>query len=103
MPLLTVTDPASGTSPVAVEAGHSLMEGLKDAGVDIAAICGGACSCATCHVHLEGDWAARLPPPDAAEQELLADLPDYQPGRSRLSCQIMVDAAMDGMALTLVP
>ncbi len=103
MPVVSVTDPHAGTSRVTLEAGGSLMDGLKDAGVDIAAICGGACSCGTCHVHVAPEWRSALPPAQDAERELLCELADYQPDRSRLACQIPVTDALDGLMVGLVP
>ncbi|MFV3075559.1 2Fe-2S iron-sulfur cluster-binding protein [Niveispirillum fermenti] len=103
MPTVTVTTPHEGTRRVELQTGTSLMEGLKDAGIDIAAICGGACSCATCHVHLDPARMADLPPAGPEEQELLGDLDDYRPDRSRLSCQIPVTDALDGLSLSLAP
>lgn len=101
MPTVTVTTPHGGSGRVALQTGTSLMEGLKDAGIDIAAICGGACSCATCHVHVDPARMADLPPAGPEERELLGELDAYQPDRSRLSCQVAVTDALDGLSLSL--
>ncbi|WP_321392545.1 2Fe-2S iron-sulfur cluster-binding protein [Emcibacter sp.] len=78
-----------------------LMDALRDAGIDgIDAICGGACSCATCHVRLSDDWYKKLPVNDGNEEELLADS-DHRTGTSRLSCQIQLSEELDGLRLQI--
>lgn len=101
MPTVTVTIPQGGSSQVELQSGTSLMEGLKDAGIDIAAICGGVCSCATCHVYVDPARMADLPPAGPEERDLLGELDDYRPDRSRLSCQVGVTDALDGLSLQL--
>ena len=87
--------------PVAVEPGTSVMRGAIDHGLPgIVAECGGELTCATCHVHVDDAWATRLPPPGLAERELLEMVEDYRPS-SRLSCQIIVDEALDGLVVTI--
>ena len=67
------------------------MEVIRDAGIDeLLALCGGCCSCATCHVHVDPDFAARLPPMSEDENDLL-DSSDDRDETSRLSCQIPFD------------
>jgi 2Fe-2S ferredoxin len=68
----------------------------------VAAICGGMCSCATCHVYVDPDWRDRLPAPMADERELLSDLAHYDDG-SRLSCQIEFTPQLDGLRVTIAP
>ncbi len=79
------------------------METLRDAGIDeIMAICGGGCSCATCHVYVaDEDWA-RLSPASSEEAELL-EFSEHPSERSRLSCQIRMSDALDGLHLTIAP
>lgn len=96
-----VTDRDGATRAISVEASGSLMQALKDEGLDVPAICGGCCSCATCHVVLEPDWAAKVGPATGGEAELLADNPGNHPGRSRLSCQVPLSPGLDGLRLTL--
>jgi len=75
------------------------METAVDNGVSgVVADCGGACSCATCHVYIDPDWVARLPEPGESEQELLEFAVDLK-DNSRLSCQIEVTEEMDGMVV----
>ena len=83
--------------------GHSLMETIRAAGIDeLLALCGGCCSCATCHVQVDPAFADRLPPMSEDENDLL-DTSDARTGASRLSCQVPIAAALDGMAVTIAP
>ncbi|HUO90103.1 MAG TPA: 2Fe-2S iron-sulfur cluster-binding protein [Rhizomicrobium sp.] len=83
--------------------GWSVMEILRDAGLPIAAECGGACACATCHVYVENGWYDKLSPPSDAEIDMLDMALAVEPGRSRLSCQIVCADALDGIKVTLAP
>jgi len=81
--------------------GISLMEIAKrHAIVGIIAQCGGACACATCHVYVDAAWMARLPPPEDMEVGMLESASQPHAG-SRLSCQITVTAALDGLRVTV--
>ena len=81
--------------------GLSVMENLRDNGVDeILALCGGCCSCATCHVHVDPAFADRLPPMSEDENDLLDSTIDRD-GNSRLSCQIPFTDALDGIRVTV--
>lgn len=83
--------------------GLSLMEALRDAGVtDILALCGGSCSCGTCHVHVDGAWRDVVSPPGANEAELLSLSPHVSEA-SRLSCQITVAPALHGLRVRIAP
>ena len=83
--------------------GLSVMEMIRDAGVDeLLALCGGCCSCATCHVYVDKDFVERLPPMTDDENDLL-DSSDHRSGSSRLSCQITFDPALDGLRVTIAP
>ena len=85
------------------EGGYTLMEVLRDSGVDeIQAICGGMCSCATCHVYIDPGFETALPEISNDEDDLL-DSSDYRTERSRLSCQIRLSEALDGLAVTVAP
>jgi len=89
---------ASGQD-IDIEPGISVMEGAVRAGVDgIDADCGGAVSCATCHVHVAPEWMGRLAPPDAEEREML-EVATGVDETSRLSCQIRVAADLAGLVL----
>jgi 2Fe-2S ferredoxin len=88
--------------PVQAEAGLSLMEAIRDNGFDeLLALCGGCCSCATCHVYVE-EGQGHLPPLSADENDLL-DSSDHRNGRSRLSCQIPLTPALEGLRVTIAP
>ena len=79
--------------------GLSLMECARRAGVPgIVAECGGACSCATCHVHVDPDWSARVGEASGAERDMLEFADDVRPV-SRLSCQIKVTPDLDGLTV----
>ena len=83
------------------EAGLSVMEVIRDGGIDeILALCGGCCSCATCHIHVDPDFAGAMPPMSEDENDLLdstADRDEY----SRLSCQIPFGDALDGLKVRI--
>lgn len=83
------------------EAGLSLMEVIRDGGIDeILALCGGCCSCATCHIHVDPEFAAKLPPMSEDENDLLDSSSDRDE-TSRLSCQIPFSDALDGMKVRI--
>ncbi|QBY01257.1 2Fe-2S iron-sulfur cluster binding domain-containing protein [Rhodophyticola sp. CCM32] len=104
MPMIHATDRQGQTHDIMANEGASLMETLRDkGGLDIAAICGGMCACATCHVHVAPDWMDKLPEAEPDETELVEFSPAYEEARSRLSCQIPVTEALDGLTLTLAP
>ncbi len=80
--------------------GWRVMEIIRDHGLPIKAECGGACACATCHVYVNDNWAAKIPAMRADEDAML-DEAFYLEDGSRLSCQIILDKSMDGLRLTL--
>ena len=82
--------------------GDSLMEVLREHEWGVAAICGGLCSCGTCHVYLEADWLDRFQQADPDEQDLL-DVFDSTKENSRLSCQLHLQAGHDGLGLSIAP
>jgi len=82
--------------------GWTLMEILRDGGLEIAAECGGACACATCHVYVEEGWYEKLPPPEDAEVDMLDMALAVQPN-SRLSCQLTCSEELDGITVTVAP
>jgi ferredoxin len=79
-----------------------LMELLREEDWGVAALCGGMCSCATCHVFVESDWLDSFPPKDSDEEELLEVL-DHFEANSRLSCQLRISADHDGLSVRLAP
>ncbi len=92
----------NGTShTVEIAEGWSLMEGaVKQLVPGIDADCGGACACATCQVYVDDTWMAKLPPKGEMEETMLDFAPDRRKG-SRLSCQVRMTAALDGIVLKL--
>lgn len=79
------------------------MEVIRDVGVDeLLALCGGCCSCATCHVYVAEDWLAKIGEISADENDLL-DSSDHRNEASRLSCQIIMNNALDGLEVTIAP
>jgi 2Fe-2S ferredoxin len=82
--------------------GWSVMEILRDAGLPIAAECGGACACATCHVYVGDGWFGKLPPRSDAEIDMLDMALAVEPN-SRLSCQIVCKPELDGITVTIAP
>ncbi len=83
--------------------GLSVMEILRDGGIDeVLALCGGCCSCATCHVYVDADDAARAGAASPDEADLL-DSSDHRTPGSRLSCQIAFTDALDGLRVTVAP
>ncbi|MGZ5131695.1 MAG: 2Fe-2S iron-sulfur cluster-binding protein [Caldimonas sp.] len=83
-------------------AGQSLMRAAVEAGIDgIKADCGGVMSCATCHVIVAEEWAARLPPPSSDELAMLEMTAAPRRPSSRLSCQIVLGEALDGLTAGL--
>lgn len=82
--------------------GQSVMEAARDYGIQgIRADCGGACSCSTCHVYVAPEWIGRLPAKAPMEEDMLEFALEPDPERSRLSCQVEVTEAMDGLELYL--
>lgn len=84
---------------VNVDNGYSVMEGAINNNIDgIVAECGGACACATCHAYVEEGWAEKLPPMDDMEDSML-DAAYERQDNSRLTCQIEVSDALDGLVV----
>jgi 2Fe-2S ferredoxin len=103
MPKLVVVNRAGEEKTVEASAGLSVMEAIRDNGFDeLLALCGGCCSCATCHVHVDVDWAEKLPAMSEDENDLL-DSSDHRGATSRLSCQLHMTADLDGLKVTIAP
>ncbi|NBB96786.1 MAG: 2Fe-2S iron-sulfur cluster binding domain-containing protein [Alphaproteobacteria bacterium] len=83
---------------VEVANGLTVMEGARDNGIPgIEADCGGACACSTCHVYVDPAWVDSLPGKDAMEEDMLDFAFQPDPKRSRLTCQLKVSDAIDGL------
>jgi 2Fe-2S ferredoxin len=103
MPKLVVVSRDGSERAVEGEVGLSVMEVIRENGFDeLLALCGGCCSCATCHVHVDADWQASLPPMSEDENDLL-ESSDHRDETSRLSCQIPFTAELDGLRVTIAP
>lgn len=101
MAKITVITREGESRDVEAEDGLSLMEVIRDNGFDeLLALCGGCCSCATCHVHIDPAYADKLDPMGEDENDLL-DSTDHRDERSRLSCQIPVSDDLDGLIVTI--
>jgi ferredoxin, 2Fe-2S len=103
MTKITVISRDGTSRDVDAENGLSLMEVIRDNGFDeLLALCGGCCSCATCHVQIDPAFTAQLTPMGEDENDLL-DSTDHRNENSRLSCQIPVNDALDGLIVTIAP
>ena len=98
---ILVVDRDGAEHRLPAEEGWRAMEVIRDWGLDIKAECGGALACATCHVHVDPAWAARLAPPSDEEIDMLDGAFDVTEA-SRLSCQILLSPALDGLRLRMV-
>lgn len=101
MARMTVVDRDGKEHAIDAKPGIKLMEILRELDYGVAAICGGLCSCATCHIYVDEAWVDRLPQKQSDEQDLLTELADYRPATSRLSCQVDFTAALDGLKVTI--
>ncbi len=100
---ISVTRRDDGQSSISVEPGGTLMEALRDNGIDdILAICGGCCACATCHVYIE-DGRDELKAPASEDENDLLDTSEYRQEQSRLSCQITLTPEDDGLKVRVAP
>lgn len=103
MPQLTVANRQGEVVQIDAQQGLSVMEIIRNAGVDeMLALCGGCNSCATCHVYVEERFSAHLPALTDDERELL-DGSEHRRSDSRLSCQLVMSDALNGMRVTIAP
>ena len=88
---------------IETDGGLTVMESLRAKNIgDIQAICGGNCACGTCHVYVEPAFSEALPPISEQEDALL-DSSYYRTEHSRLSCQLIMSADLDGISVTVAP
>ena len=99
---ISVKDLDGQVHEVQVREGDSLMEALREHEWGVPAICGGLCSCGTCHVYLDPEWTDKFMQADSDEQDLLEVFNTTQP-TSRLSCQLQLRADHDGLKLSIAP
>jgi ferredoxin, 2Fe-2S len=102
MPLVRVIDRDGSERELDAPSGATLMEPLRDMDEGVAAICGGMCSCATCHVYVDAEWVPKLPAPMSDESDMLGDLISRREN-SRLSCQVLLNDALSGLKVTIAP
>ncbi|MEZ5566505.1 MAG: 2Fe-2S iron-sulfur cluster-binding protein [Gammaproteobacteria bacterium] len=103
MPKIHVIDRAGNTHTVEVDNGLTVMEPLRELDDGVEALCGGMCSCATCHVFVAPEWFDKLPHRHSDELELLESTENFRAGESRLSCQLKVTDSIDGIQVTVAP
>ncbi len=100
---IKVTDTQGESRDIDAESGVSLMEAIRENEFDdLQAICGGCCSCCTCHVHVEDGGYDVLPAIEEDEEYLLEDSESFVKEKSRLSCQVEVSADMEGLSVTII-
>ncbi len=80
--------------------GWRVMEIIREHGLPIEGLCGGACACATCHVYVDSNWQAKLHEPRDDEDAMLDEVPTVS-ANSRLSCQLIYSEDLDGLTVTL--
>src|SRR5215213_3315762 len=101
MAKITFIDASGSSRTVDAETGSTVMENaIRNDVPGIEAECGGACACATCHVYVDETWRAQTGEPEPMEQDMLDFAYDVRPN-SRLSCQIRVTDALDGLTVTI--
>ncbi|MEV5034298.1 2Fe-2S iron-sulfur cluster-binding protein [Sphingobium sp. LMC3-1-1.1] len=103
MAKLIVVNRAGEEQTVEADSGLSVMEIIRDNGFDeLLALCGGCCSCATCHVFVDPAFTDSLPAISEDENDLL-DSSDHRNETSRLSCQLQFNDSLDGLRVTIAP
>jgi 2Fe-2S ferredoxin len=103
MATIYVTDREGNEHVLEVATGLSIMEPLREIDDGVEALCGGMCSCATCHVYIDPEWSPRLSERGDDELELLEDTECFKNQESRLSCQIAMTEELDGLRITVAP
>ena len=102
MSKIFVTDREENTYELKAETGLTLMEIIRDAGLDIEAACGGCCACATCHLYIDKDWIEKIPKIEIDEESMLDQAFNVE-DNSRLGCQIEFNDGLDGIKVELAP
>lgn len=98
MPKITYVTYDEVEFTVDVAVGKTVMEGARDNNIPgIDADCGGACACSTCHVYVEESWIERLPSKSETESEMLEFAHEPDESTSRLTCQLTVSDALEGL------
>ncbi len=103
MAKVIVTNRSGATEEIEIRPNITLMQTITDAGIDdLLALCGGVCSCATCHVHVDDSFVSRLPT-ISDDEDCLLDGSSHRRDNSRLSCQIRMSLDLDGLRVTIAP
>ena len=100
--MIKVKDREGNIHELRADTGSTIMEIIRDAGLDIEAACGGCCACATCHLYITNDKIEKLKAIDGDEESMLDQAFEVEKS-SRLGCQIEYIDEMDGMEITLAP
>lgn len=102
MPVIHLISHEGQRTELSVPEGHTVMQAAVAAGVrGIVGECGGSAMCATCHVYIDPAWLDKVTPPLSNELEMLECTSSQRRPESRLSCQVKVHAALDGLVLRL--
>ena len=102
MTKLTVKDREGNVQELSADIGLTLMEIIRDAGMDIEAACGGCCACATCHLYVDKEWLLKLAEREGDEESMLDQAFNVK-DNSRLGCQIEFNQDLDGVIVELAP
>jgi 2Fe-2S ferredoxin len=104
MPKITYVLLDGNRREIDATAGVSIMEtAIKNNVTGIDAECGGCLSCATCHVYVDTAWSEKVPPPGEDEADMLGFVAAERMPTSRLSCQVVLDASLDGIVVHIPP
>ena len=102
MTKIIVKDREGNVQELSANIGLTLMEIIRDAGIDIEAACGGCCACATCHLYVDKDWFSKLSAKEDDEESMLDQTFNIK-DNSRLGCQIEFNEGLDGIKVELAP
>ena len=102
MTKIIVKDREGNIKELSADIGLTLMEIIRDAGMDIEAACGGCCACATCHLYVDKDWFSKLSAKEDDEESMLDQAFNLKVN-SRLGCQIEFNDGLDGIKVELAP
>ena len=102
MTKIIVKDREGNVQELSADIGLTLMEIIRDAGMDIEAACGGCCACATCHLYIDKNWYSKLLPKEEDEESMLDQAFNVK-DNSRLGCQIEFNEELDGIKVKLAP
>ena len=102
MKKIIVKNREGNNKEIIAESGLTLMEIIRDAGMEIEAACGGCCACATCHIYIDKEWLSKLPKSDDDEESMLDQAFNVKEN-SRLGCQIEFDDCLNGIKVEIAP